>query len=141
LVARDHDRHVWVADGQEVLLQENEAVRRDGEDDDQRHHRPDDLQTVVTVDLRRHVPGGLFGSAVTEQDPEQGELDADEYDDRRDRDDLVQVVDVLAVGRDGCREDGGDAAQPFARVEQECRCNKAEDCERQSAALVHGDQV
>src|ERR1700674_4103791 len=119
LVPRDDNGHVLVGDRLEVLVQLNKAVGGDGEHDDQRNHGPHDLDLVISVDLRRNVACGLFRAAVPEYDPEQGRLDADEDDDGGNRDSDVGIEDVLAVGRHGGGEDGGDAAQSLAGVQQE----------------------
>src|ERR1700730_7827569 len=104
LVPADDDRHLLVGDRLKVLLQGREAVARNYEHDYQPGYRPGDFEAGVTVDLRGHVPHRLARTPVAENDPQKRRFDADEDDDRRDRDPDIGVVDVLTIGGDGRRE-------------------------------------
>src|SRR5467141_3321769 len=84
LVTPDHDQHLLVGDGLEVLLELVKAVTRNGEHDYQRGDSPGDLESGMPVGLRGDVANRLFRAPVAKHDPEQRDLNADKDDESRD---------------------------------------------------------
>ena len=86
-----------------------EGLPRDdeeGEDDGDGDRRPDDLELVVAVDLRRQLVVAL-AAAVAEDGEEDQALDEEEDRGADEEDDVVEVPDRLALGRRGVGREGG----------------------------------
>src|SRR3990170_4524409 len=80
----------------EWLPRDHEQEQHDG----RRDERPDDLDDVVPVGLRRQL--GVRGpTPVADDAPHDQRLDDDEDPDRKGEHDVVQPADLMRLGRDG----------------------------------------